>query len=44
MRHAVGELVAQHILVRRQGRSTFVATHTANCVLFQFFRDPGAPS
>ena len=43
MRHAVGELVVQHILVRRQGRGTFVATHTADCYLFQFFRDPGVP-
>ena len=37
LRHAVGELVAEHILVRRQGRGTFVATHHADRFLFQFF-------
>ncbi|HYF19978.1 MAG TPA: GntR family transcriptional regulator, partial [Ramlibacter sp.] len=37
LRHAVDELVAEHILVRRQGRGTFVATHTADRFLFQFF-------
>ena len=37
LRHAVGELVAEHILVRRQGRGTFVATHNADRFLFQFF-------
>ncbi len=37
LRHAVDELVAEHILVRRQGRGTFVATHDANRFLFQFF-------
>ena len=37
LRHAVGELVAEHILVRRQGRGTFVATHSADRFLFQFF-------
>jgi GntR family transcriptional regulator len=44
VRHAVGELVAEHILVRRQGRGTFVATHSADRFLFQFFhveRDDG---
>ena len=44
VRHAVDELVAEHILVRRQGRGTFVATHSANRFLFQFFhieRDDG---
>ncbi len=37
LRHAVDELVAEHILVRRQGRGTFVATHNADRFLFQFF-------
>lgn len=37
LRHAVDELVAEHILVRRQGRGTFVATHDADRFLFQFF-------
>lgn len=37
LRHAVGELVAEHILVRRQGRGTFVATHNDDRFLFQFF-------
>lgn len=37
VRHAVDELVAEHIVVRRQGRGTFVATHGADRFLFQFF-------
>ena len=37
LRHAVDELVAEHILARRQGRGTFVATHNAARFLFQFF-------
>jgi GntR family transcriptional regulator len=37
LRHAVDELVAEHILVRRQGRGTFVALHTADRSLFGFF-------
>ncbi|HEU0204132.1 MAG TPA: GntR family transcriptional regulator [Burkholderiaceae bacterium] len=37
IRHAVDELVADHILVRRQGRGTFVALHSASRFLFQFF-------
>ena len=37
LRRAVDELAAEHILVRRQGRGTFVATHTADRFLFQFF-------
>ena len=37
VRHAVDELVAEHILVRRQGRGTFVAVHSADRFLFQFF-------
>ena len=34
---AVDELSAEHILVRRQGRGTFVATHSPDRFLFQFF-------
>ena len=37
LRQAVGELVAERILVRRQGRGTFVATHTTDRFVFQFF-------
>ena len=37
LRKAVDGLVAEHILVRRQGRGTFVATHTSDRFLFQFF-------
>ena len=37
LRHAVDELVAEHLLVRRQGRGTFVALHNAQRFLFQFF-------
>ncbi|MEF7613697.1 GntR family transcriptional regulator [Aquincola sp. MAHUQ-54] len=37
LRHAVDELVAEHILVRRQGRGTFVAMHNTDRFLFQFF-------
>lgn len=37
LRHAVDELVAEHILIRRQGRGTYVATHNADRTLFQFF-------
>jgi GntR family transcriptional regulator len=37
VRHAADELVAEHILVRRQGRGTFVAMHDANRFMFQFF-------
>ena len=37
LRRAVDELVAEHILTRRQGRGTFVATHTTDRFLFQFF-------
>lgn len=37
LRHAVDELVAEHILVRRQGRGTYVALHNADRFLFQFF-------
>ena len=37
LRHAVDELVAEHILVRRQGRGTYVALHSTDRFLFQFF-------
>jgi GntR family transcriptional regulator len=37
LRHAVDELAAEHILVRRQGRGTFVALHNADRFLFQYF-------
>jgi GntR family transcriptional regulator len=37
LRHAVDELVAERILVRRQGRGTFVASHTNDRFVFQFF-------
>ena len=37
LRKAVDELVAEHLLVRRHGRGTFVATHGADRFLFQFF-------
>ena len=41
LRRAVDELVAEHILVRRQGRGTFVATHGTERFLFQFFHVEG---
>jgi GntR family transcriptional regulator len=37
LRRAVDDLVAEHILVRRQGRGTFVATHNSDRFVFQFF-------
>ena len=37
LRHGVDELVAEHILVRRQGRGTFVALHSDDRFVFQFF-------
>jgi GntR family transcriptional regulator len=37
VRRAVDDLVADHVLVRRQGRGTFVATHGGERFLFQFF-------
>jgi GntR family transcriptional regulator len=37
LRRAVDELAAENILVRRQGRGTFVATHNTDRFLFQFF-------
>ena len=38
IRKAVDELVAARVLVRQQGRGTFVATHNASRLMFQFFR------
>lgn len=37
LRRAVDELVSDHVLVRQQGRGTFVAVHDADRFLFQFF-------
>jgi GntR family transcriptional regulator len=37
LRRAVDDLAAEHIVVRRQGRGTFVAQHTRDRFLFQFF-------
>ena len=37
LRRAVDELVHENVLVRRQGKGTFVATHNNDRFLFQFF-------
>jgi GntR family transcriptional regulator len=37
VRKAIDELVAEQILVRHQGRGTYVASHTARRMLFHFF-------
>ena len=37
VRKAITELVENNVLVRRQGRGTFVATHDVNRALFHFF-------
>jgi GntR family transcriptional regulator len=37
VRKAIDELVAERILVRHQGRGTFVASHDARRMLFHFF-------
>lgn len=37
VRKAIDELVAERILLRQQGRGTFVATHTEDRTLFYFF-------
>ena len=37
LRRAVDELVHEHVLVRRQGKGTFVALHSRDRFLFQFF-------
>lgn len=41
IRKAIDELVADKILVRQQGRGTFVATHTEDRTLFYFFHIVG---
>jgi len=38
VRKAVDELAAEHILIRRQGKGTFVATHQEARVRFRFLR------
>lgn len=38
VRKAIGELVAENILVREQGRGTFVVSHTPDYMLNAFFR------
>ena len=37
VRKAIDELVAENILIRQQGRGTFVATHNRDRLLFYFF-------
>ena len=37
VRKAIDELVAERIVLRRQGSGTFVATHSADRLLFHFF-------
>ncbi len=37
LRKAVDELVAENVLVRRQGKGTFVTMHNSDRFLFQFF-------
>ncbi len=37
VRKAIDELVAEHMVVRHQGRGTFVASHNASRLLFHFF-------
>src|SRR5918996_6273087 len=41
IRKAIDELVADRILLRQQGRGTFVATHTEDRTLFYFFHIVG---
>ena len=41
VRKAIDELVAEKILVRQQGRGTFVASHTEDRFLFHFFHIVG---
>lgn len=46
VRKAIDELAAEHLLVRRQGRGTFVATHAERHVQYRFLRlvpDGGRP-
>jgi len=37
VRKAIDDLVAEHILIRQQGRGTFVASHNRDRLLFYFF-------
>jgi GntR family transcriptional regulator len=37
LRKAVDELVHEHILIRRQGKGTYVAQHSSERFMFQFF-------
>ncbi len=41
LRKAIDELVADQIVIRHQGRGTFVATHNANRLMFHFFHIVG---
>jgi GntR family transcriptional regulator len=46
VRKAIDELASDHLVVRRQGKGTFVATHAENHVQFRFLKlvpDTGAP-
>ena len=46
VRKAIDELAAEHLLVRRQGKGTFVATHAEQHVQYRFLRlvpDDGVP-
>lgn len=46
VRKAIDELAAENLLVRRQGKGTFVATHAEETIQFRFLRltpDDGAP-
>lgn len=43
LRKAVDELVHEHILVRRQGKGTFVAMHSQDRFMFQFFHIEARP-
>lgn len=38
VRKALDEMAGEHILVRRQGRGTFVSEHSEQRVLFQYFK------
>lgn len=38
VRKALDELASENLVVRQQGRGTFVATHTPTSSLFHFFR------
>jgi GntR family transcriptional regulator len=47
VRKALDAMAAEHLVVRRHGRGTFVARHDEQRILFQFFKmkpDAGAPA